>query len=77
MRTVGGFAVVNVYNGYEGSLEYEDGLPKTTKADRTAHGYGMKSIRCVVEEYGGEMTISADGGIFDVNIAIPVQDKKH
>ncbi len=77
VRTVGGFAVVNVYNGYEGSLEYEGGLPKTTKADRTAHGYGMKSIRCVVEEYGGEMTISADGGIFDVNIAIPVQDKKH
>ena len=72
VREVGGFAVINVYNGYDGNIEYEDGLPRTTKADRTAHGYGMKSIRYVVGEYGGEMTINAEGGIFSVDIAIPV-----
>ena len=72
VREMGGFAVINVYNGYDGNIEYEDGLPRTTKADRTAHGYGMKSIRYVVGEYGGEMTINAEGGIFSVDIAIPV-----
>lgn len=75
VREVGGFAVINVYNGYDGNIEYEDGLPRTTKADRTAHGYGMKSIRYVVGEYGGEMTINAEGGIFSVDIAIPVPKK--
>ena len=25
VREVGGFAVINVYNGYDGNIEYEDG----------------------------------------------------
>lgn len=71
VKKVGDLVVINMYNGYEGELVYEDGLPQTTKADRSSHGYGMKSMRYVAERYGGELTINAEGGIFDIDIVIP------
>ncbi len=33
-------------------------LPKTTKGDKTVHGYGLKSMLRIAEKYGGSMTMS-------------------
>ncbi len=64
IKTHGSFVSVIVYNGYEGDLEFKGGLPQTTKGDRSNHGYGMKSIRYIVNKYGGRMLINGDGGVF-------------
>ena len=42
----------------------EDGNPATTKADRNYHGYGIGSIRKIVEKYNGSLSLRADGQIF-------------
>ena len=42
----------------------EDGNPTTTKADRNYHGYGIGSIRKIVEKYNGSLSLRADGQIF-------------
>ena len=59
---------VNANNWYKNELEFDDGLPLTTKKDKEFHGFGMKSIRYITEKYGGNMQINADGGIFNLNI---------
>ena len=37
------------------------------------HGFGMKSIRYLAEKYGGMMEYSAEGGLFTMQIMIPVK----
>ena len=72
IKEVRGFLSVNIHNLYEGKLEFENGLPVTTKGDRANHGYGMKSVRMICRKYNGEMTIKADGGAFNLNMIFPV-----
>ncbi|HHV12082.1 MAG TPA: GHKL domain-containing protein [Clostridiales bacterium] len=53
-------------------LDFEGGLPKTTKADKGYHGYGMKSIRRAIEKYGGNMTVHMQNDWFILRILIPI-----
>ena len=51
----GNMLAINVNNYYEGVVVMDsDGLPVTTKQNKDFHGYGMKSVRMIVERYGGE-----------------------
>lgn len=72
IREVKGFLSVNIHNLYEGDVRFENGLPLTTKKDVANHGFGMKSVRMICRKYGGEMTIKADGGAFNLNMIFPV-----
>ena len=63
-------AVINIVNYYEGDLKFDaDGLPMTAR-DRSVHGYGLKSVRYIAENYGGNVSVKADGGIFRLNILL-------
>ncbi len=66
------FAHILVENYYQGNLSFSNGLPSSTKEEKHLHGYGLKSIRYIVEKYRGNLTISADAGIFHVNILFPL-----
>ena len=66
------FLVIRVENRYDGTPVDVRDIPQTTKADREKHGYGMKSVRYVVEQYGGELSMEAEDGWFTVNIMIPI-----
>lgn len=59
-------------NYYEAQLNFEDGLPRTTKADRHYHGYGIKSIRYTAEKYGGSVTINTGDNWFRLCVLIPL-----
>ena len=72
VRKKNGFLLVNIRNGYRGELSFHGGLPVTSKRDKAYHGFGMKSIKYVVDKYDGEMTITADKGIFNLSIVFPV-----
>lgn len=65
------FLRIRVENCYAGELHFTDGLPATGK-DARYHGYGMKSIRSIVEKYNGSLTIKAQDGWFELRILIPV-----
>ncbi len=67
-----GMTVISSDNYYAGELSLgADGLPVTTKADGVNHGFGMKSIRALAENYGGMLRVSASEGIFRLSIVIP------
>ena len=64
------FVRIRIENCYEGTLNFVDGLPSTNK-DASYHGYGMKSIRSIVDKYEGSMTIKAQDGWFELRILLP------
>jgi uncharacterized protein YihD (DUF1040 family) len=64
--------MIQIQNYYEGQLNFEKGLPLTTKKNKSEHGYGMKSIRYTAEKYDGIVTVQAKNNIFMLQILIPV-----
>ena len=67
------FVRIRVENCCEGEIRFVDGLPATDK-DANYHGYGMKSIRSIVEKYSGSMTVKVQDGWFELRILLPVQN---
>ena len=45
---------------------------ETTKEDKRNHGIGIKNIKHVVQEYGGEVSFHVEEGMFAVSIIIPI-----
>ena len=73
VRSLGNLAHIHVENYYEGPLALRGGLPATTKGEKDYHGYGMPSMRAIAEQYGGTLSISAEGGIFLLDIIMAQQ----
>ena len=71
VRRVAGVVSIHIENPFAGSMEMRDGLPVTTKDDRTSHGFGLRSMRLTAERYGGTLTVLAEGGRFHVNAIFP------
>ena len=72
VRAVNQMLLIHVENHFEGRLELRDGIPVTTKDDKDYHGYGMLSIRRIVEKYGGSFVISTEDQLFQIDIMLPI-----
>ena len=55
-------------NYYTGEIVFKDGLPQTSKDDSNWHGFGMQSIKMIVQKYGGELTTYVKDDIFHLSI---------
>lgn len=64
--------LIRFENYYVNSLAYYNGNLVTTKKDRQFHGYGLKSIRSVVEKYHGSISITTDNNWFVLVILLPI-----
>ena len=49
---------------------FENGMPVTDK-DKNFHGFGMKSMLRIVEQYGGALNVTATDELFILDIALP------
>ena len=67
-----GMVLIRVENEFDASLDMRNGLPQTTKQDRSYHGFGMKSIRQTVEKYGGDLQVETENHRFMLKILIPI-----
>ena len=67
------FIVIRVENYYDSRLSKDaDGNLRTTKRDdQHRHGFGVKSIRHIAQQYGGEVTIRTDNHWFVLTALIP------
>lgn len=72
VRSEKGMLVIHFENYYEGTITFSKGMPQTTKEDKRYHGFGMKSIRMIVEKYQGHFAVRAQDGIFTLNILLPL-----
>lgn len=68
----GMFIGIQVTNPYSGAAIAPGELPGTHKDDPLYHGFGLKSIRYLSEKYGGTMEISTDGGLFALQVLLPI-----
>lgn len=70
IRKQNAFVCIQTNNYCDEALELENGLPRTTKADKAGHGFGLKSIRYLAEKYGGRMCVSVQDHIFILQIML-------
>ena len=72
----GGLICIHAENYSTAQPQFKDSLPMTTKGSGDYHGFGLKSVRYVAKKYGGNLTLSATGEKFVVDIIIPVPRAK-
>ncbi len=77
VRETRGMILIRLENFFDGEIEFEDGLPVTTKENKLYHGYGTKSIRNVVGKYGGDLFITAKNGLFELNVLFPLPTEEN
>lgn len=65
------FGIIIIENFYQGTISLADGLPVTEK-DSNFHGFGMKSMKMIVEKYGGEIGVTVSDDIFGLEIILPL-----
>lgn len=72
VRRSGTMCVINVENSCDAAPAFRDGVPVTTKADASSHGFGTRSMRGIVERHGGVLTFGCEDGIFHVDALLPM-----
>ncbi len=71
VRQEGGFLSIHSHNYYGGELILKEGIPHTTQKDESVHGFGIQSMRQVVQKYGGDISFHAADSVFELNILFP------
>ncbi|MBE7087143.1 MAG: sensor histidine kinase [Clostridiales bacterium] len=73
-----GMVLIHIENCFDGDVVFENDLPVTTKGNKLYHGFGTKSIKRIVENYGGDFDMCAEDGVFKLNILLPeIEDKNN
>lgn len=66
------FVLFQLKNYSEKTLNFNDGLPVTTKKNTEKHGYGLKSISYIVTKYQGTLSITHQDNWFVLTILFPI-----
>lgn len=66
------FARISIRNPYSGQLKLENGIPLTTKNDDRYHGFGVRSIRSIVQKYDGSLSVSSENNLYDLRILFSI-----
>ena len=75
VKSLNNFLVVNATNYCEGEILFKNGLPRTTKHDKSLHGFGIKSIQYICDQYSGNMSIDIVEGKFVLNVMLMKKKK--
>ena len=63
--------VENYYDPTASAKSFKGDVPASTKGDPLNHGFGTRSMKAIVERYGGTLAFSANGTTFCVDAVIP------
>lgn len=61
----------------KGGLPLSEGLPATTKVNKALHGFGLRSVKRVLEHYHGTLTITTGEDHFISTMLIPIPKEAH
>lgn len=65
------FIVIGVVNSCMENVIFENGVPVTQKPDKQYHGFGVQSIRSILEKYGGAAVFLQKDGYFEMKGTLP------
>ena len=72
VKRQGTMVSIHVENYYEGpALSGDAALPRTTKENKSYHGFGLRSIQMTAEKYGGEMSVHTRDHLFCLDVVLP------
>lgn len=71
VRRLPGMCVINVQNYTDRALQFMEGVPITNKEDKNEHGFGVKSMKLLIEKYGGELSFTLQDEIFNLDMVLP------
>ena len=74
VKRQGAFLSIHEENYFSGTVREQDGQLLTTKSDSRYHGFGVRSMRQIVEHYDGSISFVNEGNIFKVNILLPIPE---
>ena len=71
----GNIIKVHIENTCTEPVLWKNDLPQTSKHDRENHGYGVRSMRYIVQKYGGHLRFSQnlEEGMFYTDILFPLK----
>ncbi len=72
-REQDGCPVIEESNYYVGELTFKDGIPTTRKQDSGRHGFGVRSIRYIIEQYSGILSLKTMDNMFFLEVRFPKQ----
>ncbi len=70
------FARLCIRNPYPGQLKLENGIPVTTKSDDRYHGFGVRSIRSIVQKYDGSLSVSSENSLYELKILFSIPSEE-
>ncbi len=66
------FVLIQTNNYCEKKVKIKNGLPVSTKHDRSNHGFGLKSIKYTAEKYHGTMNVGLNKNWFELKVLVPL-----
>ena len=60
--------MIRIANSCIGKNNSFDALPKTTKEDKTMHGWGLQNVQQTVQKYGGNLKFRQEENQFIVDV---------
>lgn len=70
----GNTVVLSVRNTFLTAPDLRDGLPASTKEDAGNHGYGLRNMRYLAEQYGGMLSCRIEGEEFVLRVTLQRPD---
>ena len=67
-----GFVFVDIINPVSKKVEIKGHIPKTSKADKTMHGFGLYSVEKALNQYEGQLNVECDDRQFHVSMELSV-----
>lgn len=76
IRRINAMLIIKVENGYGNAPTENGGELETTKEDKAAHGWGLKSIQTAADRYDGTITTDYKNGVFQSVVTLSFQPVK-
>ena len=71
VRDAGDAVEIESVNYCADERDITENIPQTSKTDRNKHGYGIKNMKYITEQYGGTLYVKASAGTFTLRIRMP------
>ncbi len=76
IRRINAMLIIKVENGYGNAPTENGGELETTKEDKAAHGWGLKSVQTAADRYDGTITTNYKDGVFQSVVTLSFQPVK-
>lgn len=72
-KTLGGYLWLIIKNPVIENVKIRNNTISTTKKDKSLHGFGLHSLRKLVEKYDGKLQLTCENNVFKTSIELNIE----